>query len=43
MASKKGRARTIHGLLRDLVVFVRERSGNEARQTTAEENIVTKL
>ena len=43
MASKKGRARMIHGLLRDLAVFVRERSDDEARQTTAEENFVTVL
>ena len=43
MASKKGRARTIHSLLRDLAVFVRERSGDEDRQTTAEENYVTVL
>ena len=40
MASKKGRAGTIHNLLRDLAVFVRERSSGEDRQTTAEENYV---
>ena len=43
MASKKGRAGTIHGLLRDLAVFVRERSGGEDTQTAAEENYVTVL
>ena len=43
MASKKGRAGTIHGLLRELAVFVRERSGDEDRQTTAEENYVAVL
>ena len=43
LASKKGRARTIHGLLRDLVVFIRERSDDQPRQTTAEENFVTVL
>ena len=31
MASKKGRAGMIYSLLRDLAVFVRERSGAEAR------------
>ena len=40
MASKKGRARTIHRLLWDVAVFVREPSGGENRQTTAEESYV---
>ena len=40
MASKKGRAGTIRSLLGDLAVFVRERSGDEDRQTMAEENFV---
>ena len=43
MTNKKGRAGTIHSLLRDLAVFVRERSGDEDRQTTTEENHVTVL
>ena len=43
LASKKGRAKTIHGLLRDLAVFVRERSDDEDRQSTAEENDVKVL
>ena len=43
MPSKKGRAGTIRSLLRDLAVFVRERSGDEDRQTTAEESYVTVL
>ena len=41
LASKKGRARTIQGLLRDLAVFVRERSDDGGIQRTAEENYVT--
>ena len=43
LASKKGRAKTIHSLLRDLAVFVRERSDDEDMQRTAEENYVTVL
>ena len=43
MASKKGRAGTIHSLLQDLAVFVRERRGDEDKQTTTEENYVTVL
>ena len=40
MASKKGRVGTIRNLLRDLAVFVRERSGGEHRQAAAEESYV---
>ena len=40
MASRKGRVGTIRRLLRELAVSVRERSGGEHRQATAEENYV---
>ena len=43
LASKKGRARTIHSLLRHLAVFVRERSDDQDMLRTAEEHYVTVL
>ena len=43
LARKKGRARTIHGLLRDPAMFVGERSDDGDMQRMAEENCVTVL